>query len=380
MNIPGAPRSGHEPPKYRTVIDSLLKDVSSGKFRPGERFPSEADLVKQFHVSRITAGRAVRELARSGVVERRAGSGTYLLPSASARSAEDRGPFGLLIPDLGKTEIFDPICRGMAGATESSGHPLLWGHAPARGEDPAALALQLCYDYVRRGVSGVFFAPLEFTPGSEEMNLRILGEFDRARIAVVLLDRSALPFPRRTPHDLIGIDNHRAGYLVTQHLLRAGAKRIAFLAREQATSTASTIDARAAGYREALWTAHPGAAPLADRLPQIDIAGVRGIMEARNPDAFVCGNDRIAGELMHQLLALGYQIPRDVRLAGIDDAGYAALLPVPLTTIHQPCREIGEAAMAAMTARLQKPDLLPRDILLACRLVIRKSCGGTPEY
>jgi DNA-binding LacI/PurR family transcriptional regulator len=43
--------------------------------------------------------------------------------------------------------------------------------------------------------------------------------------------------------------------------------------------------------------------------------------------------------------------------------------------VRQPCREIGEAAMAAMLARIEQPGMLVRDILLDCRLVIRESSG-----
>jgi DNA-binding LacI/PurR family transcriptional regulator len=79
---------------------------------------------------------------------------------------------------------------------------------------------------------------------------------------------------------------------------------------------------------------------------------------------------------MRVLLAAGYRIPKDVRIVGIDDVEYASLLPVPLTTVHQPCREIGEAAMAAMLARSERPGMAVRDILVDCRLVVRDSSGG----
>ena len=61
---------------------------------------------------------------------------------------------------------------------------------------------------------------------------------------------------------------------------------------------------------------------------------------------------------------------------GIDDVEYASLLPVPLTTIHQPCREIGEAALDAMLDRIERPARPVRDILLECSLVVRQSCGA----
>jgi DNA-binding LacI/PurR family transcriptional regulator len=55
---------------------------------------------------------------------------------------------------------------------------------------------------------------------------------------------------------------------------------------------------------------------------------------------------------------------------------YASLLPVPLTTLRQPCHEIGVAAMAAMLDRVARPELPPRDIFLHPTLIVRQSCGA----
>ena len=63
-------------------------------------------------------------------------------------------------------------------------------------------------------------------------------------------------------------------------------------------------------------------------------------------------------------------------IVGIDDLGYSRMLPVPLTTIHQPCREIGQVAMAAMCEPIEHPDMPTRDILLGCGLVVGESCGA----
>ena len=56
---------------------------------------------------------------------------------------------------------------------------------------------------------------------------------------------------------------------------------------------------------------------------------------------------------------------------------YANLLPVPLTTLRQPTREIGAAAFAAMLDRVYRPDAPVRDILLQTQLVVRRSCGAS---
>ena len=52
---------------------------------------------------------------------------------------------------------------------------------------------------------------------------------------------------------------------------------------------------------------------------------------------------------------------------------------MPLTTLHQPCRDLGRMALAVMLDRIANPDLPPRDVLLRCELIVRKSCGIAPK-
>ena len=83
-------------PKHRQVFDSLLGAIQSGGYKAGDRLPSEAELGKTFDASRITIAKAVHELQRLGLVSRRAGAGTYVLPQNHPTGCV----FGLLIPDL----------------------------------------------------------------------------------------------------------------------------------------------------------------------------------------------------------------------------------------------------------------------------------------
>jgi DNA-binding LacI/PurR family transcriptional regulator len=172
----------------------------------------------------------------------------------------------------------------------------------------------------------------------------------------------------------VGIDNRRAGFVMTDHLLQHGAHRVAFVALPHA---AATVDAREAGYREALYARNVQVdRELIRRLDPSDRDVVRTFMHSSRPDAILCANDRTAARLMHTLLLLHNAIPDDVRLVGIDDVEYANLLPVPLTSLRQPTRQIGDAALGAMLDRVRRRDLPARDILLPCELVIRASCGA----
>lgn len=359
-----------ELPKYQRVYRALQREIHTGRWKGGDRLPSEAELVRRFGASRITVGRAVRDLQREGIVERRAGSGTYVKgPRAGAAALS----FGLLIPDLGDTEIFEPICQGMMASPLARQHALLWGSFSA-AKSKEERAWELCQQYIERKVSGVFFAPLELTAGKDDVNRRIARALDDARIPIVLLDRTVLPYPQRGHHDLVGIDNRRAGFLVTDHLLRLGCRRIAFVGLPNA---AATVDAREAGYREALHVSRvPFDPAFVHRLDPVETSVVAHLMESSRPEGIVCANDWTAARLMHTLLRLGLALPRDVRLVGIDDLEYASLLPVPLTTLRQPTAELGAAALAAMLDRVVRTDLPTRDILLNGELVVRESCGG----
>jgi GntR family transcriptional regulator, arabinose operon transcriptional repressor len=356
-------------PKYEIIRQSLSDAIASGEYQPGQRLPSESDLVKTFAASRPTVIRALRELQMSGAIERRVGSGSYVRGDSAAPGYT----FGLLIPELGRTEIFEPMCRGMAETQHGGHHVLLWGSSLGDEANMERQASQACRQLIAKRVSGVFFAPLEMTPQKDAINRGIAEALDRSGIPVVLLDRDLVSYPERSRYDLVGIDNRRAGYVVTQHLIRCGRRRVVFLGRP---GSAPTVDARIAGYREAVADAELKSGPQVCRVDPEDQVLVKTILQRLRPEGFVCANDFTAARLLRTLTDLGVSVPDKVGMAGIDDVKYASLLSVPLTTIHQPCAMMGAIAVSAMIERLRAPKLPARDILLNFHLVVRDSCGA----
>ena len=143
-------------------------------------------------------------------------------------------------------------------------------------------------------------------------------------------------------------------------------------------ASAPSCVARSVGFREAVQDAGLSFRPefICHSADPSDHAEVRAIVSGLRPDGIVCANDYTAAQLMRTLEALSVKVPNDIRMAGFDDVKYASLLPVPLTTIHQPCNELGAAAVRAMVERVQHPELPPRDLLLDFTLVVRESCGA----
>jgi DNA-binding LacI/PurR family transcriptional regulator len=362
-------------PKHRAITQHLLEAISSGKYKAGERLPSEAQLVQQFKVSRPTVGRALRDLLTEGFIERRAGSGTYV--RNPAKSPVATRSLGLLVPGLPSTEIFQIICGEIASLARVHDYSLLWGGSTQPLEDMDASlshAEELCRQFIQRKLSGVFFAPVELQPHQEEANRKLAESLRDAGIPVVLLDRDLSDYPRRSDFDLVGLDNMAGGYMVAEHLIKLGCRKISFVARPL---SAPTVEARIAGVREALvrhriepepnWvqTGNPA-----------DIKFVRTLIAGRQSDAFICANDNTAAVLLRSIESCGARVPQDFRIVGFDDVKYATLVSVPLTTVHQPCRDIATIAFRTMLERVAEPTLPARHISLMPHLVVRESCGA----
>jgi GntR family histidine utilization transcriptional repressor len=65
---------------YARVKQHLKQGLAAGRWPPGALMPSEAELVAEFGVSRMTVNRALRELQAEGLVERSQGVGTFAAP------------------------------------------------------------------------------------------------------------------------------------------------------------------------------------------------------------------------------------------------------------------------------------------------------------
>ncbi|MHB1251013.1 MAG: GntR family transcriptional regulator [Acidimicrobiales bacterium] len=75
--------------RIEKVRRGLLKQLANGKFPLGTKLPNEQGLAERFDVSRSSVREAVSALVSSGYLERRHGSGTYVVGRPGARHALD---------------------------------------------------------------------------------------------------------------------------------------------------------------------------------------------------------------------------------------------------------------------------------------------------
>lgn len=82
-----APPSRRPRRRAEDVFDSLSEQIRSGALRPGDRLPSESDLMLTHEVSRPVVREAIQRLGLSGFVETRQGMGSFVLSGAASASA-----------------------------------------------------------------------------------------------------------------------------------------------------------------------------------------------------------------------------------------------------------------------------------------------------
>lgn len=350
--------------KYRSIFETLRREIRGGRYPAGVSLPSEERLIRRFGVSRITAVKAMDELVKEGLVYRRRGVGTFVTCEARSES----GQIGLIVPGLAYGEIFPPITQEITRIAQHDGFSLMLGDISA--PSPMKRAHEACRvarRFVERRVAGVVFQPLAFLKTPDRVSREILTMFMDADIPVVILDRDIAAAD--IPHDFVGIDNLAAGRLVGAHMLERGAKRIHFLMRP---NCASVIRDRLDGVRSAL----AGHLPK-DHLIIADAADAKTLAKwfkrARRPDAVICESDYVAARFMATLAKFGLAAPDDVLVSGFDDVRYAEITNPPLTTVHQPCEAIAAMVYRALRERMRDREMPSRKILLPAPLVVRAS-------
>ena len=80
-------------PLYKQIVYIISDKIKSGAWKPGDRIPSETELMQEFNVSRITIRSATNELVENGMIIRGRGKGSFVAPEnrTSALAKDDGG-------------------------------------------------------------------------------------------------------------------------------------------------------------------------------------------------------------------------------------------------------------------------------------------------
>jgi LacI family transcriptional regulator len=168
-------------------------------------------------------------------------------------------------------------------------------------------------------------------------------------------------------------DLHGGMVALTEHLCRQGLRRVALLTGPESVYT---LDLRQAGYLETI--ARYGIRPEVHRVAHVGYqeAFHYAYMMENLPDALICVNDITALGALNAMIARGISVPGDIRIAGFDDCVYSQVAAVPLTTVCQDVRGIAERMLSMAKACIEDPRNQPADVIVPCRLIVRRSTAA----
>jgi LacI family transcriptional regulator len=172
------------------------------------------------------------------------------------------------------------------------------------------------------------------------------------------------------------INNYKAGYEATSHLIRQGCSRIVHMGGNLLRNVYSE---RFRGYKQAL--SDNGLKFEADMLIISELTNKDGVDAARTmlkmktrPDAVFTANDTTAVAVICELKKAGIKIPEEIAVAGFNNEPISKVVEPNLTTIDYPASEIGEVAATSLINKLNGSESVDvSSIILKHKLIVRES-------
>lgn len=262
----------------------------------------------------------------------------------------------------GQNPFFNEVVRGAEDEASKNGIAILLGNTD---EDTSREGMYLDL-FEEQQVRGVLISPY----GDITERLKRL----RARdIPAVLVDRLNVD----GLFSSVAVDSIAGGRLAAQHLLDTGRRRIAYVG---GPFDMRQVRDRLEGARVAVENSEHDADIEVVAVDSMTVnAGVdagRRILERprqSRPDAFFAANDLIALGLLQALVAGQVRVPDEIAIIGFDDIPFAGAAAVPLSSIGQPSRTIGQTALRVLLEESDDPDLIPRQTVFQPELVVRES-------
>jgi DNA-binding LacI/PurR family transcriptional regulator len=287
-------------------------------------------------------------------------------PSARGLSLNRTHTLGMVSSDI-SDYFFAQAVAGAEAEARRRGFFLIIGSVEEDADDDERAYLRLMLE---RRVEGLIVAwPTLLPDGSGELRSVT------ARVPLVVV-ASGVEAAGAT---LVDVDNRRGGLDATSLLIREGHRAIATITGPLEWPSAR---ARLAGYRDALRASGLAEGPALVEtcsdwgLASGQAAAARLLERGSRFTAVFAQSDLAALGAITELRARGIRVPEDVSVVGYDDLPIASFVDPPLTTVHQPMREVGALAVGLLVDEIaldSRGDGKPSRHLLPADLVVRGS-------
>lgn len=293
-------------------------------------------------------------------------------PNFAARSLVTGRSYlvGLVVPDL-LHPFFAEIAKSLSEVLRQGGYYLI---VSSSDEDPDLEEVEINHLLAHR-LDALIIASCRTT-------VDVFFHIERQNTPYVLIDR-CLP---GLSANFVGVDDESVGMLATKHLIDIGCKTIAHICGPEISPGIRRME----GYKRAL--AQAGMKIIDDYIiaqRKGDVGTKQDGAEAMHkllnldprPDGLFCFNDPLAMGAMNYALDHGVRIPEDLAVVGCGNLHHDDSLRVPLSSIDQHRRRMGEeAARIALRILNSKTPPKPETLVLQPELIARESTLKLQNY
>lgn len=282
---------------------------------------------------------------------------------ASSLRKQKTNTIGVIVHEL-NSNFITSVLAGIEKVTTEAGYDLIIAHSSESYEKEAANAVNLFHKRVDGLIASLAFT----TKGLDHYR-----PYEEKGIPVIFFDR----VEEKSEYTKVIIDNYKAGYQATQHLIEQGCRKIVMVT---ANLKRNVYAQRHKGYMDALYDS--GIAFDKDLVLIKDLSEQCGVEAAMQilamkplPDGAFITNDFSAAVCMQTLKEHNIRIPQDIAVVGFNNDAIGKIVEPQLTTIHYPGMDMGEIAARNLINHLRGVANLKHTNTIVVRsdLIIRKS-------
>ncbi len=221
----------------------------------------------------------------------------------------------------------------------------------------------------------------------QEVDGLLLGSVVNPEYLIAQLEITEIPIVALSQHfkeyavDYVINDNYHGAFLATNHLIKLGHCRIAYIAGLDAQTSTQE---RLRGYQETLANSgiplDPHLMRTSDNTIESGYYLAKDLLQSVDDlTAIFAYNDLVALGAFRAIREANLRVPADISLVGYDDIMFAEFFEAPLTTVQQPMVEIGRKAAEVLLKKIQTAGSYEQQqIVLKPRLTIRSSTSICP--
>jgi len=336
---------------------------------PAEKDITIYDIAAHLNISATTVSRglkdhpAINKNTRKKINDAAKELGYRSNTFASSLRSKKTHTIGVIVPRL-NSHFMSSALAGMEDVAGRAGYNLII----TQSLESAAKEIANAHIIFNKRVDGLLISLAYDTE-----NIKHIEPFFRKKIPVIFFDRI---HPHSDSTSVV-IDNYKAAYDVTKHLISQGFKRIMHLGGNMLRNVYAD---RLKGYKAAL---KENNIPFSEELVYIssltEDAGAKAaahiLKMKKKPDAVFSANDTCAVYCMISLKEAGIKIPGEIAFAGFNNEPISKVIEPNLTTVNYSGYQVGETAATNLIEHLKGNSSvkITNTIILRSDLIIRES-------